>query len=268
MKSLVSVVIPVYNAESTIVGTIDSVLNQTYKNLEIILVDDGSKDNSNKIMADYIENHKDANIKLITKKNGGVSSARNAGIDNSTGDYIAFLDSDDQWVPTKTELQLSVMQENPHIDLLGSNMNDVVIKRWFDVTFTRLTKITPRMILLKNFLSIQTTITKTSVIKEIGYFYEDQDNEDSNIVIRIGHRFNIYLLNEPLVIYGNGKPFFGFSGLNARLWEMEKGELKNVSMALKMKIINHLEYPFFAGFSLAKYFRRVVIKFFMNKNDN
>ena len=89
----ISVIIPVYNVDKYLDECLDSVENQTLKDLEIICVDDGSTDNS----AEILKNHrdKDNRIKIITKQNGGVSDARNVGIDASTGEYIAFLDSDD-----------------------------------------------------------------------------------------------------------------------------------------------------------------------------
>jgi glycosyltransferase involved in cell wall biosynthesis len=90
---LVSVVIPIYNVEQYLNESIDSVLAQTYKKLEIILVDDGSPDNSGKIADEYAV--KDKRIKVIHKKNGGLSDARNAGIKIATGEYITFIDSDD-----------------------------------------------------------------------------------------------------------------------------------------------------------------------------
>lgn len=93
MDSLVSVIIPVYNVEECIARCIDSIINQTFKNLEIILVDDGSSDKSGKICDEYAQN--DSRIKVIHKENGGVSSARNTGLDIANGEYIGFVDSDD-----------------------------------------------------------------------------------------------------------------------------------------------------------------------------
>lgn len=93
MSSLISVIVPVYNVEKYLEKCIDSILNQTYKNLEIILVDDGSKDQSGVICDSYAK--KDKRIIVFHKKNGGLSSARNYGIDNSHGQYIGFVDSDD-----------------------------------------------------------------------------------------------------------------------------------------------------------------------------
>lgn len=90
---LISVIIPIYNVEKYLHKCIDSIINQSYRNLEIILVDDGSPDNCGKICDEYVK--KDYRIKVIHKENGGLSDARNSGMKISKGDYIAFVDSDD-----------------------------------------------------------------------------------------------------------------------------------------------------------------------------
>ena len=90
---LVSVIVPMYNAERTISDCIESLIAQLYLNIEIILVDDGSRDNTVSIAKKSEEKYK--NLKVIQKKNGGVSSARNVGLSNATGDFICFVDSDD-----------------------------------------------------------------------------------------------------------------------------------------------------------------------------
>ena len=92
-KDLITVIVPVYNVEKYLRKCIDSILNQTYTNLEIILVDDGSPDNCGQICDEYAQN--DGRIKVIHKTNGGLSDTRNNGIDNSLGKYITFVDSDD-----------------------------------------------------------------------------------------------------------------------------------------------------------------------------
>lgn len=94
----VSIIIPVYGVEKYIRQCIESVLNQTYKNIEVIVVNDGTKDNSMKIIEEYI---RDNRIKIINKENGGLSSARNRGIEEATGKYIFFVDSDD-WLENNT----------------------------------------------------------------------------------------------------------------------------------------------------------------------
>ena len=106
----VSIIIPVYNVKSYLEESLDSVINQTYKNLEIIIVDDGSNDGSEKICDEYAK--KDNRIKLIHRKNGGLSAARNTGLDNMNGDYVAFLDSDDAFIPETIEKSLNAMLTN------------------------------------------------------------------------------------------------------------------------------------------------------------
>lgn len=95
MDKMVSVIVPIYNVEQFLRKCVDSILAQSYKNLEIILVDDGSPDGCGEICDTYVK--LDSRIKVIHKKNGGLSDARNAGLDAATGDLIAFVDSDD-WV--------------------------------------------------------------------------------------------------------------------------------------------------------------------------
>ena len=92
-KELISIIVPVYNVEKYVEKCINSIINQTYKNLQIILVDDGSKDNSGKICDEF--KLKDNRIEVIHKNNGGLSDARNAGLKLAKGDYIGFVDSDD-----------------------------------------------------------------------------------------------------------------------------------------------------------------------------
>lgn len=108
MKPLVSVIIPVYNRESTIQRALDSVLNQSYTKLEIIVVDDGSSDKT----VEVVKGYKDERVKLIClKQNGGANAARNKGICAAKGEYIAFQDSDDEWLEDKLLLQIKHMQE-------------------------------------------------------------------------------------------------------------------------------------------------------------
>lgn len=92
-ERLYSIIVPVYNAETTLNRCVDSILAQTYRNFELILVDDGSRDRSAEIIDQYAS--ADPRVIAIHKLNGGVSSARNAGLDRATGDYVAFIDADD-----------------------------------------------------------------------------------------------------------------------------------------------------------------------------
>ena len=105
---LVSVVMPVYNAQATMRRSIESVLEQSHRNIELILVNDGSKDGSPAIMDDYAA--RDPRVVAIHQANGGVAAARNRGLQAARGSHVAFLDSDDWWTPDKLALQLDHMQ--------------------------------------------------------------------------------------------------------------------------------------------------------------
>ena len=122
MNPLVTVVLPIYNVEQCLSRCIDSVLNQTYSHLDIILVDDGSPDGCPAICDAYAE--RDARIRVIHKENGGLSSARNAGIDNATGQYILFIDSDDYVEPNYVETHIQAMVDN-HADIVTVNLKAV-----------------------------------------------------------------------------------------------------------------------------------------------
>lgn len=114
-----SIVIPLYNKQNAIIATLQSVLAQTYTNYELIVVDDGSKDNSYTIAKQFIdENFKDKG-KIIHKENGGVSSARNRGIKEAKYDYIALLDGDDLWEPNFLEEQVQLIQDFPQAAMWG-----------------------------------------------------------------------------------------------------------------------------------------------------
>lgn len=115
----ISVIIPVYNASKYLHRTIDSVLNQTYKDIELILVNDGSKDDSLSVCR-YYEN-KDERVVVIDKENGGVSSARNVGIDKATKKYISFMDNDDYMIPTYLETMYKYISMDGGRDLLVAN---------------------------------------------------------------------------------------------------------------------------------------------------
>lgn len=115
MENLISIIIPVYKSEVFLNKCLDSIINQTYKNIEIILVNDGSPDNSGKICDQYAK--KDERIKVIHKENGGVSSARNLGLKNATGKYITFVDSDDWIEPDMYECMIKKLQEN-NVDMV------------------------------------------------------------------------------------------------------------------------------------------------------
>lgn len=114
----ITVIVPVYNVELYLRDCIDSIINQTYTNLEIILVNDGSTDTSLDICKEYASKNK--NIKIINKENGGLSDARNAGLEKATGEYIMFVDSDDFLTPTSCELLYNSIKEHD-VEFVSAN---------------------------------------------------------------------------------------------------------------------------------------------------
>lgn len=127
---MVSVVIPYYNRGDTLPRALDSVLSQTYKDLEIILVNDGSDDRSEQIVEEYIKQHPEACFKHIFQENSGPSCARNTGVKHARGKYIALLDSDDTWEPVKLELQVEYMENNPDVAITGTNYYIIKERKW------------------------------------------------------------------------------------------------------------------------------------------
>ncbi len=117
-EPLISVITPMYNAQKYILETIQSVLSQTYKNWEMIIVDNKSTDNSIEI----VKSIKDERIKVILLKynSGGPARPRNVGIENAKGKYIAFLDADDVWLSLKLEKQIKILEDNSDIDIVHS----------------------------------------------------------------------------------------------------------------------------------------------------
>lgn len=254
----VSVVIPMYNSQNTIERAIISILNQTYKGpIEIIVVNDGSKDNSQQVVEQIILNNPNSDIKLLNQQNGGVSKARNSGLKNAIGDLIALLDADDAWFEDKLEIQTQILNQNSTIDFLGASFEGFGFKNKKE---GELVRIEFKNLLFKNYFQPSTIILKKIVFDKIGFFDENQKYaEEGNYFMRIAKEFNCYFFNQNLIIFGDGKSGFGESGLSANLMEMEKGELKNLKFAYNKGWINPFLYSVTVCFSLLKYFRRILI---------
>lgn len=126
-KGLITVVIPAYKCENVISSAIESVLCQTYNNYELIVVDDGSPDNTVEVIKKYQDR-----LTYIFQENGGVSKARNTGIKYSNGEYIAFLDADDRWDNNKLELQMELFNRHPEVNMVFSGFwnttNGIILK--------------------------------------------------------------------------------------------------------------------------------------------
>ena len=121
----VSVIIPTYNRANMVGDAVQSVLEQSYADWELIVVDDGSQDNTRDVLADY----SDPRIRYIYQENRKLPGARNTGIRAGTGEYVAFLDSDDLFTPGKLERQVAVLDRSPDVGLVASGWTEVDAQR-------------------------------------------------------------------------------------------------------------------------------------------
>ena len=112
-QPFVSIIIPTYNRAARIPQTLDSIFEQTYKNFEVIIVDDGSTDNTLQVLNEYSAKacQKQIKFKVLSQKNAGAPAARNNGLKNATGEYVVFFDSDDIMLPERIEIQIKIMLE-------------------------------------------------------------------------------------------------------------------------------------------------------------
>ena len=258
IKSLnapVSVIIPCYRCASTIHRAVQSVVNQTQKPAEVILVDDASGDNTLDVLRE-LEQQYPAWIKVISlSENKGAGSARNAGWEIATQPYIALLDSDDAWHPQKISIQYSYMKSHTYVVLSGHGyyFSEEILTRLlpFDVKF-----INKFWLLLSNPFVTPSVMIKASIPFR---FMPGQRYVDDHLLwMQISQAdLKLVKLNSPLVKIFKG--LYGESGLSSHLWAMEKSELRNYLFLYKNKKINLIMMLALELFSLSKFIRRLVI---------
>jgi glycosyltransferase involved in cell wall biosynthesis len=207
----VSVVIPTYNYARFLGEAIQSVLDQTYKDLEIIVVDDGSTDNTGEVVSSFT----DARVKYLRQENRGVAAAQNTGIKASHGEYISILGSDDLYLPQNLEDKVKVLDSHPDIGLvysdaylLDKNTGTTLGKLWrspkgphpwFDPD--RATRQPLKEILYRGcFIMPQASMMRRQVFAKVGYFDESLPTyEDWDLIIRILQHFSAELIDMPLL---------------------------------------------------------------------
>ncbi|EMI2316019.1 glycosyltransferase family 2 protein [Providencia rettgeri] len=259
----ISVVIPLYNGEKVIARALDSIRNQTIMVDEIIIVNDGSTDNSINEINNYIKLHCFNIIKLINKENGGVSSARNEGIKYSKNEIIAFLDCDDEWVSNKTEIQLQYI-DDVDVVVVGGNHFQQKLKFISLRKCHAINQIKLNDLLFKNYFQPSTVMVKKSAAIEINGFDNKQKYaEEGQFFYKLSTKGKLIHINTQLVIYdGGGKSGFGHSGLSKNIIEMEKGELSNLKIAKEELNINLFLYWIAVFFSIVKFIRRIILNKF------
>jgi glycosyltransferase involved in cell wall biosynthesis len=194
----ISVIIPCYNNHDYIQECLDSVLNQTFSDFEVILVDDGSTDGTTETVKAYLPK-----LKLISQKNQGPAVARNVGLEEATGKYVAFQDADDLWYPEKLELQLKFLESNPRFDWVYADMSTFNDQQrlqasWFADRPTYQGKVFEKLI-NNNFIPTITVMAKKEAVLSVGGFDPSlRSCEDKDLWLRLARKNELGRLDKVL----------------------------------------------------------------------
>ncbi len=205
MKPKASVVLTTYNRQQLVQETIDSVLRQTYRDRELIVVDDGSTDGTERALSDRYGSE----IRYIYQENQGESVARNRGIDLARGDYVAFIDSDDLWHTNKLKRQMEIAEANPSLGLVSTqayfiNYHGLKLQRPPEGSNRESTVITWAHLVLDNVVSgggSSALVLKECLDRTGGFDNTIRFGEEWDLWIRIAHDYLVYEIPEPLVYY-------------------------------------------------------------------
>ena len=202
----ISVIVPTYNRADFVGETIESILNQTYKYFELIIIDDGSTDNTEEVIGKF----KDSRIKYIKTDNwGGPARPRNTGIKKAKGEYIAFCDDDDIWLPKKLEKQIRVFQVSNETAMLYTRFRtiegEIISNRIFPENGMYKSGNMFKSIYLRNLIACSSVMIRRSVLDQVGLFNTDPNLiaiEDADLWLRIALKYNIKCTDDlPLLIY-------------------------------------------------------------------
>ncbi len=252
---MVTVIIPAYNSGETTINAIRSVLRQTYDDWNIVIVDDGSKDNTFQIVKDFLDSLPgllSRKIVLYHQINKGPSAARNKGIELAKGKYIAFLDSDDEWLEDKLMVQLDYMKKDETLYLCATAFGKKRIdKKKINqyISFNEL--------LFKNYFSTPTVLVKADIFEKYKFDENQRNCEDYKLWLEIAYEYKCIYIN---IILANNQSFkqdYGEAGLSSNLWAMEKGELSNYLFLYNKDKISFFKLSVCTLYSLAKYILRV-----------
>jgi glycosyltransferase involved in cell wall biosynthesis len=269
-EMLISVVIPTYNRSDYLIEALNSVINQTYKNIEIIIVDDGSKDNTKEVVNNYIELHKTRNIRYYYKENGGVATARNFGIHQSNGILIAFLDSDDLLKKEKLSKQVKLF-DNPKVGLVHSHYS--IMKEFGEIITNKTIKQNKlngymyNKMRISNLVGTSTVIVKKECINTVGLFEgEYSPAEDYDLWLRISKEYEFGYLEESLAYYRE----FSSDNISRNLTKMENGVIKildkhwnNIKLSNQEKEEMKISYSRFYSYLSTNYYQQNNIEKFL-----
>ncbi len=206
----ISIVIPLYNKAHTIVNTLQTVFRQRYANFEIIIVDDGSTDNS---VALIIEHFNDPRIRIIQQNNAGVSAARNKGVQEAKGTWIAFLDADDEWMPLYLQSLVNALNKYPDAEMIGCSSFHKDFKTGKFSCNSIIDKYYKQIVKIDYFINpdrmthIGATMLKKDVFLQIGGFNTSlRINEDLLLLALIALRRHYIYIGELLHVYVSNVP--------------------------------------------------------------
>ena len=201
---LISVVVPTYNRSKCVEHALKTVLDQTYRPIELIFVNDGSSDNTHSVLSGFVGLREGVCVIALHKSNGGVSSARNLGIKHAKGEYIAFLDDDDEWVPEKLTFQYSKILEHQAdasfcpVTIIGCD-GKVTVSPVEDLPCTGETT---EYLQGKRWALVQSLLVRTKSLKHVGLFLEEMRRcEDTEFNIRLVATLKLANADKPLAIY-------------------------------------------------------------------
>ncbi|WP_291098303.1 MULTISPECIES: glycosyltransferase family A protein [unclassified Empedobacter] len=245
-----TVIIPCYNSEKTIVKCVQSVFNQTLLPKEVIVIDDGSKDQTLNLLHKIREHApKGIEVVILTQENSGPSVARNNGINHSTCDWIAFLDSDDYWEFNNLKIAKIFLDKNS-FNLIGGSKLEIDYK---EISFKDL--------MYKNYFQTSTTFVKKEWIKKYPFNEKQKYSEDYRSWLLISSETKACVvggyISNPVI--SRNFAFTG-GGLSSKLWEMEKGEINNYVNLFKLKKINVFMLIKVCSYSFLKFIRRLIMR--------
>jgi len=257
----VSVIIPCFNCCKTIERAITSINRQSNLPKEVIIVNDNSNDNSLKLVNSLVKKYKRLDIKIISlDKNSGPGIARNYGWKYSKFRYIAFLDSDDYWMPSKLKIQYNLLVKNPNYSLVSSELISFAHDNEIETSVRNieLCKVNKFSMLFKNQIFTSSVMMKKTVTSR--FPNNIRYSEDFNLWLKMLFFENCQIskINTPLVMNYKRKNFF--DGVSSNLLEMQKGETYNLKMLYKGSKINIVTLIISLSFSYIKFLKRLFLK--------
>ena len=270
---VISIILCCYNSEKYLEETLQSIVDQTFKNWELIIVNDGSRDNTSKILNEFVNNNKHLRITLINQTNQGIAESRNNAIKIANSKWISIIDHDDLWLPEKLDIQYDLIKKNKNCFLFFSDFyifNKSSIKSRFEISKEKdgfipyklnLNKTNGYINLIKygGFIASSTVIFNKEVLKFIGNFDSSYKFiTDYVFFIKISEKFDILASPEPLSKWRSHNDQATLKMNKTYFFEMFNFYLKlyfknNIGFNIKMKIfLKHL---------------RLIVSFLINKNN-